>query len=278
MNKTKICIICLMVLIIIFIVLFLMNKNKKKEEVSSFNIYFFNAGKADAIILLNNDKCIMIDTGYDTLASDILTYFKKNNINKLDYLILTHFDKDHIGSASKVIDNIEIDNILQSNYPKDSEYYNNYIDSITRKNIEPKTITNNYNFKLGDLDIVVNGPKEEYKNNESNNSSLITIVTYKSTSYLFMGDAENARIKDFLDEDDGTYDFVKLPHHGDYKKQYKNLLEEVKPKNVIITASKDEPDTSKTEALLRELKIDYYITKNGDINITSDGTNIVIKQ
>ena len=146
----------LLVIIFILIIIYLFKNNKEYE----FNIHFFNAGKADAIIIKNNDKYIMIDTAEESFSDEILKYFKKNNISKIDYLIITHFDKDHVGGASKIIDKIEIQNVLQSNYPKNSEVYKKYVKSLEKKSINPMTINNNFSFDLGDMKVVVNGPSK----------------------------------------------------------------------------------------------------------------------
>jgi len=275
MDKLKIIIIILL-LVIFAITLTLLSLNNKKTN--NFKIYVFNAGKADAILIENNNTYIMIDTGEEDLSTGILDYFKKNNITKLDYLIITHFDKDHVGSASSIIDNIEIDNVLQSNSPKDSEYYNNYINSLNNKNIEPITISGDKEYNIEDLKFIVNGPETIYDKNESNNSSLIVSLYYKNTSYLFMGDAENARIKDYLTNHNESYDFIKIPYHGNYLKRLEELLSVVNPKYAIITNSKKEGAEQDTLDLLEDNNIKYYLTSNGKIIITSDGNSININQ
>lgn len=156
--KSKV-IVGIFAVIILIIAGTLIYSNKKENEDYNLKIYFFNAGKADCILISNNDKYIMIDTGEESLTNEILSYFKNNNIKKLDYLIITHFDKDHVGSASSIIDNIEIDNVLQSNCPKDSEYYTNYITCLANKNITAQTISGDKSFILGDLNFVVNRTK-----------------------------------------------------------------------------------------------------------------------
>lgn len=282
MTGNKKILIGLIIIILLCVSLYACKNFLLKENEASnygFNIYFFNAGKADSILISNNDKYILIDTGEEDLGNQILAYFRNNNIEKLDYLIITHFDKDHVGSASAIIDNIEIENVLQSNCPKESEYYDNYINSLANKNITAQTISGDFAFTLGDLNIVVNGPTKLYDNNESNNSSLIVSVNYKNTDYLFMGDSQNDRIKDYLKENDvATYDFIKIPYHGNYQKKLDDLLETVDPTYAVITCSNVEPDTQETEELLKALNIEYYSTKNGDINIFSDGEKIIIKQ
>ena len=108
----------ILVLLIIATIIYFIFFRKEYD----FSIYFFNAGKADAILINNNNRYIMIDTAEDKFSDNILKYFKDNNIDTIDYLIITHFDKDHVGGASKIIDNINVKNVFQSNYPKDSEY------------------------------------------------------------------------------------------------------------------------------------------------------------
>ena len=275
MNKKILGIIIIFVIVLVFLLSIFL----RKEDSTNFKIYFFNAGKADAILIMNNDHYIMIDTGEEELTSEILNYFRNNNINKLDYLIITHFDKDHVGSAANIINNIEVSNVLQSNYIKDSEYYQNYIKALDDNNISAMTIQNDFEVNIGDMNIIVNGPNIIYDNNESNNSSLIVSLTYDNTKYLFMGDTENARIKDYLDTHNETYDFIKIPYHGNYLKRLEELLEVVKPKYAVITASKTEGAEEDTINLLEQLDIDYYITSNGDITIKVDNNkNIKIYQ
>ena len=170
-NRIKLIIV--FIILLVFLTCMYLFRPKIDDNNYNFKIYFFNAGKADCILISNNGKYIMIDTGEESLSSEILAYFNTNNITKLDYLIITHFDKDHVGSASRIINSIEIDNILQSNCPKESEYYTNYLNALTEKNITPITISGDETFTLEELNIVVNGPTDIYDSNESNNSSLI---------------------------------------------------------------------------------------------------------
>lgn len=276
-NKIKILVI--LIIIVIFVLSVYISKVSKDSSSSyPFKIYFFNAGKADAALISCNGKYIMIDTGEESLSSEILAYFKNNNITKLDYLIITHFDKDHVGSASEIIDNIEVENVLQSNVPKESEYYTNYINSLANKNISAQTISGDVSFTVGDLNITVNGPEKVYDNNDSNNSSLIVSINYNNTSYLFMGDSQNDRIKDYLSSHSEKYDFIKIPYHGHYQKKLDNLLEATTPSYAVITSSNSEPEDEEVLDILDELNIKYYLTRKGAVTVLSDGEKITIKQ
>ncbi len=275
MRIKKIIIIAIIILVLLLLgyTIFKAYKNYKKYD---FKVYFFNAGKADAIIISKGDKYMMIDTGEEELSDEILAYFKNNNITKLDYLIITHFDKDHVGSASTIINNIEIGEVIQSNVPKDSEYYDNYIEALSNKNITPKTVSGNYEITLSDVDITINGPEVIYEKNESNNSSLIVSMTNGNNKFLFTGDAENARLNDYIEKINTTYDFIKIPYHGNYLKKLDELLNKTNPKYAVITCSNKEGAEEDTLDLLDSLNIKYYLTRNGDVTILSNGTDIII--
>ena len=277
MKYEKIIIPFFLIFLILFLIVFYYCRNKLDEKYD-FQIYFFNAGKADAILLSKKDKYILIDTGEDDLQDEIIKYFKEHNITRLESLILTHFDKDHIGSASRIINEIDIGEIFQSNVSKDSEYYNAYLDAIENNKIEPKTITGDYKYNLDDLKIVINGPTIVFEKNESNNSSLIVSVTYKNNNFLFMGDSQNLRIKDFLNTNNTTYDFLKVPYHGKYLKRLDDLLKRNSFKDAVITSSLDNLESTETIELLKKYNINIYLTRNGSIRVLSDGTSIKIRQ
>ena len=276
MKKSEIFTIIILIILIIGVVFLTMYKTDESNY--KFKIYFFNAGKADAILLSKDDKYMMIDTGEESLSNEILTYFKQNNITKLDYLIITHFDKDHVGSASSIIDNIEIGEVLQSNVEKDSIYYTKYLNSLNIKGITPTIVTGDYKIKLSDIDIIVNGPLTIYDSNESNNSSLIVSIKYINNKFLFMGDSQNARIKDFLSINDEDYDFLKVPYHGNYLKRVEDLLEEKNIKYAVITSSNKEMEDDDTIKMLQKYNVKYYLTRKGSISVLSDGNKILIKQ
>ncbi len=267
------------IFLVFFIFVFLILKKQVDDNTNyDFKIHFFDAGKADAIILSKNNKYIMIDTGEESLGDEIISYFNKNNITKLDYLIITHFDKDHVGSASKIIDTIKVENVLESNYPKDSIYYNNYRNSLENKNIEAKVISGDYEIEFDDIYLIVNGPYTIYDKNESNNSSLIVSVIYKDNKFLFTGDAQNQRLGDFINDNNDLYDFLKVPYHGNYLKRLDDLVKDRGIKYAVITSSKEKLEDMRTIDTLNNYKIKYYLTRLGSIDILSDGEKIKIVQ
>lgn len=68
---------------------------------------------ADCSILLSGDTCVVIDTGEEEDAPHILELLKDNKVEKINCLILTHPDKDHIGGASYLLDQIPVVQVLR---------------------------------------------------------------------------------------------------------------------------------------------------------------------
>ena len=74
----------------------------EQEEASGVRVTFFDVGKGDAILVETASHAVLIDSGYDDTKEIILDYMEKQEISSLDYLVITHFDKDHVGGADRV--------------------------------------------------------------------------------------------------------------------------------------------------------------------------------
>lgn len=226
-----------------------------------FKIVFINAGKADSTVVVYKDKTYVIDTGEEDNFDRLETEIKSTGKGKVDVLILTHFDKDHIGCAYKLIEKYDIKEVYQSNVPKDSEYYSKYIEVLNKKNITPNTIEGDKTIEDDKFKMVINGPDKVYEDDPSNNSSLIISIKYNNKSFLLMGDALNDRMEDYMKNHFGKYDIIKLPHHGDYLKQDDKLIEVFKPKGVIVSSNDID---KKLKSLIEEKKLELYYTADSD--------------
>ena len=246
-------------------------------EADQLSVKFFNAGKADAILLYTDESAVLIDTGLDGFAPYILHTLNELDIQTLDTLILTHFDKDHIGSADEILESVEVGRVLVSDWPKDSDEYADLMAALETAGIESEVVfgDDQVSFMLDGAEYTVDGPDaSDYDKDDSNNSSLIVTVQYGQTSFLLMGDAQNERIKEFLSQDSSEYDVLKVPYHGNYQKQLKNLIPSADPEYAVITCSASEGGEGKTLDLLEEYDVEVFLTSEGNVSIVSDGKNI----
>ena len=245
---------------------------------SILNVWCFQAGKADAFLFWNEAGAILVDTGESGFGKVILSKLEALGISRLNALIVTHFDKDHVGGAKKLLTSIPVDTVLQSNCPKpDADAYENYLDALKAKRIEPITVRTSMELTLGDVVFSVNPPVQEtYSEDASNNSSLIVTVKHGENQMLFCGDAEELRLAEFLDNNPGLCAVVKLPHHGRYQPTLQTLLAATRPTFAIITSSDEEPEDAETIQLLEQTGVQALLTRVAPIQIVSDGSTLSV--
>ena len=246
------------------------------EEIP-FEITFMNAGKADCIIITIGDKSLMIDTGLNSTKEDVVTELKEKGIDTLDYLILTHMDKDHIGGADAVLDNLKVNNVIQADYIKDSKQYNQYVNAIDKNNIEPVLIHETISMDINDAQInIYPALKDTYL--QSNDYSIIVGITYGKYSFLFAGDAEEERLSEFIDINDEKYTLVKIPHHGRINALSEEFIKSVSPSYSVITCSEEDSADKEMIDLLNKYNVKTFMTKDGEIVVKTDGKGISISQ
>ena len=245
------------------------------EELEELTVYCFKAGKADATLIYSPKLTILIDCGEKGFGKEIVSYLKAHSVKKLDMLIITHFDKDHVGGAAKVIKELDIAQVVQSNCPKESDAYDDYAEALGKKNIKPVTIRERQSVRIGGAEITVYPPMQEYyRTDPSNNSSLITSVGYGSNRLLFAADAQDARLMEFAEQNEGTFDFLKVPYHGHYQQKLGLFLQSVSPRIAVITSSDEEPEDGKTMQLLSDINAKVFLTRTAPVIIRCDGSRI----
>lgn len=245
-----------------------------------FHIAFLNTGDSDCIIIEVSDTVIMIDTAYDFEYEKIKYYLDSSNISKIDYLILTHFDKDHIGSAASIIGSYQIGEIIAPNYAKVSEFYTALDLAVQSTATKYTKISEDKHIVLGSSRLWISAPKQNSYENE-NNFSLIVSLKYDNHSFLFMGDALKIRTQEFLADVDlaeWDYSLIKAPHHGDFSKPLRALCEASRLKYCVITTDSQENVAKKLIELNKELTIEPLYTFNGNIFVTQKDGNLSVSQ
>ena len=255
------------------------NVSGENGNLGIFKVICLNAGKADAIILRTQNSTVLIDTGEDAEGSEIVSYLKQQNIDSIDYLIITHFDQDHVGGADTVLKKLTVKNVIQSDCPKVNDDYSEYIEILEKKKIIPVTLKETMTFTLDSVEYTIYPPQETtYAVKDSNNSSLVTSVVHGENSFLFTGDAENARIQELIAQGDLAHTFLKVPYHGFYQTSLPDLFSLVAAKYAVITSSDKLTEDPSTVNLLESMGTKVYLTRKGEITVTSDGKSMIVTQ
>ena len=136
-------------------------------------IVFPSVGKADVALIRFAEKAILVDTGTKDSYETIAALLQRENVRRIDLLLLTHFDEDHIGSASKILENYTVERILQPDRAKDSGEYRKYSTSLAKLGLTAEKVTENRSLTLGDVQLEIFPASKVYEKSDSNNSSLV---------------------------------------------------------------------------------------------------------
>ena len=250
----------------------------QEEDGPKLTAYFFSAGKADAILLTTENAAVMIDCGGNGFGQTILAYLMVLRIDRIDYLIITHFDKDHIGGSAKIINNFPVDTVLQSTWPKDSSEYEKYLKALDKQDLEAVPVREIISFTLDGVVFTVDPPDREfYEKDNSNNSSLIVTAACGEKTLLFLGDAETERLIEYLNDAPVDCDLLKIPHHGREEVMMRELIAAVKPEYAVICCSDEEPDIDDTLRTLSDCGTDVFLTFEAPVIASCDGSSISVE-
>lgn len=243
---------------------------------STTKVHYIDVGQGDAVLIESNKKYMLIDTGEN--KKTVSNYLKKQKVKKLDYLILTHPDSDHIGGAATVIKNYSIGKVIMPSKEHTSKTYENVLLAIKNKGLKITKSKVGAEYALGKASFTIIAPNKVYKDN--NNSSIGLKLVNGNTSFLFIGDAEKTAINDILtNKIDINVDVLMVGHHGADTSTTEDLLDKVKPSNAIISVGKNNygHPTDDVLKLLAAHDTNIYRTdENGTIIATSTGKKVTI--
>ncbi len=246
-------------------------------------VTFLKVGKADAIAVQTGNKTMVIDAGEEEDGEELVAFLKNQGISYVDVLVITHFDRDHVGGADTLVEEMEIGEILLPAYEGTHTEYLDFMHALEKKGIQPRRLTEPVEMQLGEA-FVKTEPPQSYEMKEGvieqdNNFSLITTLIHGDNRFLFTGDAEKQRIRQWLSQENvEVCDFLKVPHHGVYNTALKDLADAVSPEYAVICSSGKNPADAKTLELLRSRGIETLETKDGNVTVISDGNHLEIRQ
>ena len=252
-----------------------------EKQDSDFAVYFLDVGQSDCSIVVCDDKVMMIDTGTKSRNIKIRAALLALEIDKIDYLIVTHPHDDHMGNAADIIKRYNVENIIMPKIATDNQVntltFNHLINSIAKYEVNPMTVNFGDRISIGCAKIDFLAPFEQ--NDNLNNMSIVLKVSFGDTSFLFQGDAEDTIEKKLLSSDtDISADVIKVGHHGSNTSTGDEYLDRVNPSIAVVSCGADNTykhPNKQTIDILENEDIKTYITAyDGNIVITSDGKSI----
>lgn len=208
----------------------------------------FDVGQGDSM-LIRGEKVILVDTGgkleYQKEAWQkkktssyaervIIPYLKATGITKIDYLVLTHGDYDHMGEAINLVDNFKVEKVIFNCGPY-NDLEQELIKVLDKKKIKYYSCIKELNIDNNKLYFL---QTKEYDNENDNSNVIYTELNgYK---FMFMGDAGIEKEKDILEKYNiSNIDVLKVGHHGSNTSSSKIFIDEINPKYSIISVGKN---------------------------------------
>lgn len=247
---------------------------------AGLTVRFIDVGQADAALITTENHAMLIDGGNVGDADIIYTVVAREATNGLDYVIGTHGHEDHIGGLPAAYRAAKVRNTLCSVTDYNSKAFRNFAKAANDASAEIQVPETNKIYDLGDgaaFEILaVNAFPEN-----TNNTSIVLVLTYGETRFLFTGDTETPVEKAILEtKNDIGAQVLKLGHHGSSTSTSYEFLKAANPTHAVISCGTDNKyghPHDETMSRLRDAGVRVWRTDiQGDIIMTSDGENISV--
>ena len=254
------------------------------SQESSFSLTFIDVGQGDSTLVECDGHYMLIDGGNTNAGDKVYNMLEERKITRLDILAMSHLHEDHIGGLEKALTYAsKIDLTISNTYQCDKEAFRKVEHQL---NINGASITvphtgDKYNLGSAEVEVVdvaYAGPDD--------NDSLVLLVTYGNTRFLFPGDIEYAQQKRIADKYQNENDkeekinLMKIPHHGSKEGDLYRFVRTFMPDYAIISCGAGNTykhPHKETLDLLDQASVKVYRTdQNGDITVKSDGKNLTI--
>ena len=200
-------------------------------------IHFVDVGQGDCTFIETpQGKTILIDGG----ENSVLSYILDRGYTKIDYIIISHFDSDHVGGILEILQKIKVGQAIIGKQGENSENFIKFIEIAKKKKINVKVV------KKGDRIIIdkqvyidILWPKEELiEDNVLNNNAIVAKLNYRGITMLFTGDveeiAEDKMIFEYKNTDFLKCNILKVAHHGSKTSSTDTFLQIAKPQIALI--------------------------------------------
>lgn len=248
------------------------------QPTAELTVQILDVGQGSAALIRQGDSFLLMDGGDRDYSSYVVSYLKKESVEQLDYVIVSHYDADHLNGVVGVLNAFECKQVLAPDYKTDTKVYQSYLKVINEKNIpvEHPGLGDTYTFADSSFRVVC---PASYSYQDANSNSLGIRLSYGDNSFLICGDCTEESEQDVLYKGTDVHSDVYVAnHHGSKYSNSEEFLQAVSPSYVIISCGRDNsyghPEAS-VMLSIQKLGASLFRTDlQGVITAVSDGSNI----
>ena len=250
----------------------------------SLRIHFIDVGQGDSCLIITpHNKKILIDGGgsenYDVGKNTLIPYLLARRIKKVDLIIISHFDTDHIDGVLTVMEELKADRVAISSQAKLEDNYTRFIKIVKEKKIKVITVEKGDRLKIEEnlyFDFLWPDNDKLIQENVLNNNSIVCKLNYKNFSLLFTGDIEEKGEKQILQEYRNNLqilksDILKVAHHGSKTSSTEEFIDAVKTEFALIGVGENNTFGHPNDEVIKRLeenKVRVYRTDiDGEISV-----------
>ena len=212
----------------------------------SVEVHYINVGQSVSTLITSpNGETMLVDTGhYNDDGEHVLAYLQRHDIPRIDHLVTSHSDADHIGGNAAIIEYYEteaagIGAVYDPGIASSTQTYAEYLDAIETHDVTLYDTREGDTIDFGDVDVDVLGPPDPYLESEDRNeNSIVLKLTHGKTSFLLSGDAEDDQEAYLVDEYGSELEstILKAGHHGSASSSSGAFLDAVDPQAVLTSS------------------------------------------
>lgn len=238
-------------------------------------VHFLDVGQGDSILIqAPNGKNMLVDGGSKGTGSKVVSFLKAKGVKKIDYVVATHPDEDHIGGLIAVLNAFPVTNFIDSGKAHSSQTYYSMLKLIDKKNIKftiPKV-----GGKIAlDPSLLIQVLHVNSKAAENNDASIVLKVSFNKVSFMLMGDANTAIEDKIKAKYNVSATVLKNGHHGSNTSSSAAFINKVKPKTAILSYGKKNSyghPNSAVDKRLQSVGAKVYKTPlDCDITVSTNG-------
>lgn len=255
----------------------------------ALEVHFINVEQSVAtLVVAPSGETMLVDSGhYNDDGEHVVDYLERHGIDRIDHLVTSHGDADHIGGHAAVIETYETERegigaVYDSGLAHTSQTYANYLDAVETHGVDLFEVREGDSIPFGDaVEVTVLNPPED-PGTDLHAAGVVLAVEFGETRYLTTGDAETEVEQRLLDRWDEALDadLYHAGHHGSSTSSSAPFLDAVDPETALVSSALDSQYGHPHDEILERFAdrgMDVYWTAvHGDVVFRSDGERFTV--
>ena len=251
----------------------------KQYDSYPFALSMLDVGQGLCILVRSGEEYLVYDGGGRDSSSYVVSFFKRNHIKKIKYIIASHYDEDHIAGLVGLLRTTSVNTAIVPDYQANTKIYATFQSALKKADsVEYAKAGNRY--KVGEANFEILYATDNTEEKENNKSTVIRLE-YKNFSCIITGDAAAETETKLVDRGEKlSCDLYVVGHHGSSSSSSPGFVAAMKPKLAFISVGKDNKYYHPTKRVLRVLDNNnttvYRTDMQGTVTLVHDGTKYIV--